>query len=270
MNKALTGFALLVIPVLVAIALPASAAQWVYIGKSADESIYLDFNSIRGTGSIRTAWTRYVGTYNVSMLKEEFNCRSKEIRILRFIKYNSTGQVISTSDIPFPVDEVVPDSTGEAVLNFICERANLGESSQPDSQVDTSQILRQEQALKLLGRWLQSKSQIFAPPFNRQLVGELTTGKLKQELNDPQGPIAWLKNNNAYYRYEGQKIEFVEKFTVQKNRATIEARIAEKRTLYRYGKIDSKQSNFSTDRVHYDLEYTDGKWKISDYKIIKP
>jgi ARC6-like, IMS domain len=270
MNKAFIGFALLVIQVLIAAALPSSAAQWIYIGKSTDELIYVDFDSIRGTGSLRTTWVKHVNTFNTLILKEEFNCRSREIRILRFVKYNSDGNVIATSDISFPADEVVPSSTGERTLNFICETLKLGELSQLNSHDETPQILKQEQALKLLNRWLKSKSQIFAPPFNLQLVRELTTGKLNQELNDPQGPIAWLKNNNSYYKYESQNIESILKFTAYMNRATIETKVNEKRTLYRHGKIDSQQSNSPAERIRYDLEYTDGKWKISDYTTIKP
>jgi hypothetical protein len=62
MNKAFTGFALLAVPVLVAAASPSNASQWVYITEGVDKSVYIDFDSVRGTGSTRTAWIRYVGT----------------------------------------------------------------------------------------------------------------------------------------------------------------------------------------------------------------
>jgi tetratricopeptide (TPR) repeat protein len=146
-------------------------------------------------------------------------------------------------------------------------------SPSPNSSPSQSQFspsapsITQEQAVNLITEWLQAKQQIFAPPFARQPIIELTTGELYTDLDRSDGPIAWLKNNNAYYRFGVQKVEAVEQFVANGNKAAIEVRLTEDRTLYRKGQIDLRQTDFETKLIRYSLQQSaDGKWKIADYK----
>jgi len=124
----------------------------------------------------------------------------------------------------------------------------------------------QVQAVDLINKWLQAKQQIFASPFDRQLVAQLTTGELYEDLAQPSGVMTWLKNNNAYYRFGVQKVESVERFAAYGNKATIEVKVTEDRTLYRNGKVDANQTDFETRSIRYSLQSVDGLWKIADYK----
>lgn len=128
--------------------------------------------------------------------------------------------------------------------------------------------ITQAQAIALIERWLQAKQRIFAPPFDQAPVTELTTGELYASLTRSDGAIAWLKDNQAYYRFGVQKVESVERFAAGRNKATVEVRVTEDRTLYRNGTIDPSQTEFDTDLIRYSLEIVDGQWKIADYKTV--
>jgi serine/threonine-protein kinase len=107
---------------------------------------------------------------------------------------------------------------------------------------------------------------MFAPPYSRQVAAELTTGVLYADLIKPDGPIAWLQNNNAYYQYGVRKVESVERFSADGDRASLEVFVTEDRTLYKNGRADPEQSKFSTDKVRYTLQLVNGTWKIADYQ----
>lgn len=139
--------------------------------------------------------------------------------------------------------------------------------AQPVSYTPNAGI-SQQQAVDLVNQWLQAKSEIFAPPFDSQSVQQLTTGELYRSLTEPEGAIAWLKDNEAYYRFGVQKVESVERFAAGPRKATVEIKITEDRTLYRDGQIDPSQTDFETRLVRYNLESVDGGWKIADYKTV--
>ena len=126
----------------------------------------------------------------------------------------------------------------------------------------------EQQAVDLVTRWLQAKVEIFAPPFDQQQALNLTTGELLASLVKPNGVLNWLKTNQAYYRYGVQKVESVERFAVARDRATIEVKLVEDRTLYFNGTIDPNRTDFSTQRVRFTLAATEGTWKIADYKTV--
>jgi ARC6-like, IMS domain len=119
------------------------------------------------------------------------------------------------------------------------------------------------QASDLIGRWLDAKQKIFAPPFDRQLLAKMTTGIL---YGDTIKAIDYLTSTNSHYRYGVQKVESVERFAASGNKATIEVRVTEDATVYRNGKVDS--SSFNTKVVRYTLEYWDGIWKIADSQVM--
>jgi hypothetical protein len=129
----------------------------------------------------------------------------------------------------------------------------------------------QQEAVNLLERWQNAKSQIFAPPFSRELGAELLTGKSYYDnIGNPEGSVAWLQDNTSYYTYDLQSIDSVENFAVNENYATIEVIVTEQRTLYnQYGNIDRNASGFDTRLVRYNLESENGQWKIADYQTIR-
>ena len=159
------------------------------------------------------------------------------------------------------------------LLPFVWTEPIFAETSpiqQPDDLTPpNSMILAQNPALTLgeaadlVSEWLNAKSRIFAPPFDRRTLEQFTTGALYQ---DTLKAIDFLIENDGYYEYGVQKVETVERFAASGNKATIEVRVTEDTTFYQNGEV--KDSDFNTKRVRYKLECWDGIWKIADFQVI--
>lgn len=138
-------------------------------------------------------------------------------------------------------------------------------SSPSSSQADEPSIT-ESQAVQLISDWLRAKSRVFSSPYDRQIADEYTTAVLYRDITKPGGSLDWLRDNNAYYVFGVQKVEPTGTFTADGDRATIEVRVTEDRTFYVNGKVDNTQTDFDTKSVRYTLYFTDGRWKIADYK----
>jgi hypothetical protein len=125
--------------------------------------------------------------------------------------------------------------------------------------------LDQRQAAALLRDWLTAKANIFAPPFDRELLGNLTTGIL---YADSLNSMTWLQNNNAFYQYGVQRVEGLQQFVAEGNRATLEARVTEDYTLYENERANRDRASFGTNLIRYNLQRVNGQWKIADYQVI--
>lgn len=128
--------------------------------------------------------------------------------------------------------------------------------------------LNRDQAVSLINQWLQAKSEIFVPPFSSSKIDSLTTGRLYSDLTGRNGPVSWLKNNNAYYKFGTRRIDSVNSFSASANSATIEVTVTESRTLYVNGSVDSNSSGTDTSDIRYSLERSNGVWKISDFQVM--
>jgi serine/threonine-protein kinase len=146
--------------------------------------------------------------------------------------------------------------------NVTCSRQPLA-TNYCENYISEAPNITLGQASDLIGKWLEAKQKIFAPPFDRQLLAKMTTGIL---YADTVKAMDNLTNSNSQYRYGVQKVESVERFAASGNKATIEVRVTEDATVYRNDRVDS--SSFNTKLVRYTLEYWDGIWKIADSQII--
>ena len=155
---------------------------------------------------------------------------------------------------------LTPPATAE---NITCSRQPLA-INYCENYISETQNITLGQASDLIGRWLDAKQRIFAPPFDRQLLAKMTTGIL---YSDTVKAIDNLTSTNSHYRYGVQKVESVERFAASGNKATIEVKVTEDATVYRNGKVDT--SSFNTKVVRYTLEYWDGIWKIADSQVMK-
>ncbi len=125
----------------------------------------------------------------------------------------------------------------------------------------------QQKAVNLIKKYLEAKKEMFAPPYNRQILAEIATNEF---YNKTVGAIDWLERNSAYYRYNTQQIESVEEFVSDANTATIKVKITEDYTLYNSdGSIDNSSSNFKTLTVIYNMRLTNGHLKIYAPKIVE-
>lgn len=133
----------------------------------------------------------------------------------------------------------------------------------------TPSSISQKQAVKLINSWLEAKKVMFAPPYNRAIAAEITTGEQYRKALGLNGLIAQLKSDNAYFHYGIQKIDSVDRFTAESNQATIQVKITEDRILYRNRKIDARETDFKTRAVRYKLRLVNGQWKIASSRILK-
>jgi len=131
-----------------------------------------------------------------------------------------------------------------------------------------SEEFSEERAQALVKRYLDAKSSIFAPPFNRQLVDELTTGKLRKEVTEA---ISWMQANNGFYRYEFRSVGRVGKrmYYNGNSGAVAELRVIEKYVYYQNGNLDPTQGDYYDKVVRWAFLKENGAWKISDREITK-
>lgn len=168
---------------------------------------------------------------------------------------------IGFGDLPSP-DADTPVSNNSEASNP--ESLNTTLSTQPDNNFDgNNSTLSQANAKSLIEEWLNAKSEIFAPPFDRELVGQLTTGLLHDDITKRNGSIDWLKNNNSYHVYNSSSVKKVWSFDNDSKRPSIKVSIYEDRILYENGK---GKSSASTNVFTYFFTKENGKWKIDDYK----
>ncbi len=143
------------------------------------------------------------------------------------------------------------------------------QSANPNNFSTAASSIPREAAISILNKWQDAKRELFAPPFNRSLGAELTTGEAFRKNIGPGSSLDWLSNNNSYYRYGVQKIDSIEKFISSNRRATIDIVVTEDRKFYQNGEIvTGANTSFDTRLVRYSLELEDGKLKISDYKTL--
>lgn len=171
------------------------------------------------------------------------------------------GLVVVNSKSPPPNPPSLPQSTAQQKSP---STSNSQPPEQPKSQIHQS--IAQQEAVNLINRWLQAKERIFAPPFDRDIATELTTDVLYWDIIKPGGSIDWLRDSNAFYRFGVRKVDSVEQFVSDGDRATLVVTVIEDRTLYVNGKIDKTQTDFTTKSVRYTFKKVDERWKVADYK----
>lgn len=142
--------------------------------------------------------------------------------------------------------------------------ADSSNSKSSSSTVDSSSLSEQE-SKEIIEQWLEAKSRIFAPPYDRELLEELATG---ERYRNNIGSLEWLQENDAYYEFGVQKVEEIERFTTNNDEATVKFRYTEDRTLYMNGEIVPEQSDFKTRTVIYNLQFKQEQWKIESAKIV--
>ena len=145
---------------------------------------------------------------------------------------------------------------------------NNSQSSLENDNLQPENDISQEQALELVQKWYAAKPRIFAPPFDRDLLNELATGKLYQRVGGEDGSIDWLQKYNRYYTYNKSEITNVMGFSSSGSRPYIKVRIIEE--LYLQGEKGLDKTNSGEYQIDYIYFFAkeNGTWKIySNEKI---
>ena len=165
-----------------------------------------------------------------------------------------TNTVTASPSVPI-------ETTSPSPSAFPTASASPSPKTTPTNSANTPIApLSESEAIAIVNNLVASKSQMFAPPFDRQLLAELTTGEAYEKR---KGAIDWLQSNNAFYRYDDFTVSRAGAFGIQDNQANVTVEIFESPTLYVNGKIDRTQSQPSRGRYVCTLSFEDGKWKIA-------
>jgi serine/threonine protein kinase len=145
------------------------------------------------------------------------------------------------------------------------------------SPINNPSTISREAAVNTIQQWLQYKRTLFAPPYDKQASADLLTGKAyRNNINrsgepcnssDPDdclSSVDWLQRYSAQYSFGVQRIDTIDKFEASGDSGSIFVTVTEYRTLHKTG--GRKISSGGTSQVRYDLQFDNGKVKISDYK----
>jgi serine/threonine protein kinase len=145
------------------------------------------------------------------------------------------------------------------------------------SPIDNPSTISREAAVNTIQQWLQYKRTLFAPPYDKQPSADLLTGKAyRNNINRSGDPcnssdpddclssVDWLQRYDAQYSFGVQRIDTIDKFEASGDSGSIFVTVTEYRTLHKTG--GRKTSSGGTSQVRYDLQFDNGKVKISDYK----
>jgi ARC6-like, IMS domain len=151
--------------------------------------------------------------------------------------------------------------------------ADIVHENEPISNPD---ILSQAESLNLVKRFLESKHQLFAPPFNKSLGFEMMTGKAYQEYTmgsnmdkSKEKSVEWLQKNGSYYHYGVPLIHSIKSFQTAGNAAVLEIEQIEEVALYsRKSVLYQEKPRVKEKIVRYSLVKKNGAVKIANYSTI--
>lgn len=142
-----------------------------------------------------------------------------------------------------PISQTSPNSSTELTLNSIT----------------------QQQAVNIVYTWLEAKPRIFAPPYDRQLVANLTTDERYTKTIEA---IEDLQKNNAYYQFSKPEIEATGAFYApEQNQIILGVKVTENYTNYVNNQVVPSDSRVDIQSYSVLLKLEDGRWKLA--KIIR-
>lgn len=153
-------------------------------------------------------------------------------------------------------------SSYSASTNSYSASTNSNSSSSTSRRNTIQKPISKQEAVNLIDRYLQAKSDILSPPFDRQIASELLTGKALHDIVKPEGTIDWLINNNAYYRYGERRAEPLALFWSNNDRGELDLKIYEEIYFYKNNKL-AKSNKYSGD-FNFKFQKENGVWKIYD------
>jgi hypothetical protein len=123
-----TIFSLVAAAAVLAGAAPAAAQRWYRVGGDAAAVAYVDADSIRGRGDVRTGNVYTVfnepfeGRLHASSIRSEFHCTENYFRTLEYSYFGAGNALIATepSSRPNERKQPQPNSFNLSFFNFVC------------------------------------------------------------------------------------------------------------------------------------------------------
>jgi ARC6-like, IMS domain len=153
--------------------------------------------------------------------------------------------------------------------------SNVSPTSAPIAFTPDPQI-SQDEAIRLIQKWLEAKKTLFSPPFDRNIGAQLTTGKAYKKhveiTNSRVGStVEWLMKHRSSYVYTLQRIDEIVKFEVNDKDCIIDVRLTEYANRYdSKGKLVKAKSGEDRKIVRYFITKEGENLKISEYINITP
>lgn len=254
------------------------------------EQIVLGNQEVKKSGNIRAG--KYVGYNFKGQSGQKLSYSTNEN--LCFWVYTPDNQLLNTVELPQDGRYTIQVSTPKGSTTFdlkmklvsspivttsppvinINTNNNTNNATPPStpnppviSHSRSTASLSQNHAIRLVGEWLAAKPRIFSHPWDKNIVYQLTTGPLYEDVTKSGGSIDWLRRNNSYYLYRNIQIRQVWSFSNAGYRPELKLSIYEDRTLYGPRGVDYSQSGSSTrNYIYFFAQDNNGTWKIYDYR----
>jgi hypothetical protein len=128
-------------------------------------------------------------------------------------------------------------------------------------------LITEQEATAVIREWWDVRPRVFASPYDASAANSaVASGPLWTDLTKTDGPVAWLRNNNQYYTYQGTTIERVISTDFQQvERPSIVVRVRTQDTLHGPG-LNRPSSSVGT--YKYTFARESGRWKIWNYEKI--
>ncbi len=188
---------------------------------------------------------------------------------------NSASSSIDRNSSPAPIS--TPSPTITSSISSSVSPVSVSSASSSATVDNSVTSISQDEAVNLVKRWLNARSQMFAPPYNQEVGKDLTTGKAySDKIHGPSSDgtdtstLEWLKEFDYYYTYNSSEIGTIKKFDNSGNDIILELNIIEDKTQYdNKRRVVSKNSGRSISLIRYTLRHDSDKWKIANIEEIQ-
>ena len=227
------------------------------------KSVKLSTQAVTESGQINAG--RFLGYGFEAKAGQRFNFKPSDNRICVQV-YTPSNKLITGNELLEDGKYIVQISIPQGNTSFSIEMGlDSLLSSTPTNSSSSSGTLTKDQALRIINNWLASKQKVFAPPWDRKMIDQFTTGPLHNDITKSDGTLAWLKKYKAYYTYKNYEINKNSDFSNSGQRPSIKTQITEDRILHTSEGNDPSQTGKNT-TLTYFFALEDGIWKIYDYR----
>lgn len=99
-----------------------STERWRALGRTADqEDYFLDAKSAEfpSDGPVRL-WVKMAGKRQTQTVEYELDCKTKRMNGASTVAYDSSGKILSSSEVGSGWQRIIPDTIGEQIYNGAC------------------------------------------------------------------------------------------------------------------------------------------------------